>query len=353
MSDDPHPAAPGGSRPHPPAPDSTCPHPPAPDGTGPHPPAPARTYPHLTAPDGSRPHPPAPDSTGPHPPAPDSTCPHPPAPVRYVCGHAPREIERLALQSRIYDPVTRRLLSRAGIGEGNHVVDLGCGGGDVSLLAAEVVGPTGSVLGLDRSTEAIAAARARAREAGHAHARFVVAEIEDWTPDAPVDAVIGRFVLMHQRDPVAVLARAREWVRRGGVVAFVESDNAWCQPGRHSQPHSPTYHRIVESWQGILGAAGAHLDMGSRLAECFFAAGLPDPSEEVDVPTTGDPASPIFRFAVESLRSMLPLAVASGVPVPAAAEADSLEAALRAEVAALDGTLSAPPAHAVWARVPG
>ncbi|MCC7180318.1 MAG: methyltransferase domain-containing protein [Acidobacteria bacterium] len=292
-------------------------------------------------------------SDDPRPPAPDGTRPHPPAPVRYVCGHGPREIERLALQARIYEAVTRRLLSRAGIGAGFHVVDLGCGGGDVSLLAAEAVGPTGSVLGVDRSADAVAAATARAREAGHAHARFIVAELDAWAPATPVDAVVGRFVLMHQRDPVALVARARRWVRPGGVVAFVESDNAWCQPGRHSRPHSPTYHRIVRSWQGILGAAGAHLDMGSRLGEGFVAAGLPDPSEEVDVPTTGDPASPIFRFAVESLRSMLPLAAASGVPVPAAAEADSLEAALRAEVAALDGTLSAPPAHAVWARVRG
>jgi len=273
--------------------------------------------------------------------------------VTYVCGHAPREIARLALQSRIYEAVTRRLLSRAGIGAGRHVVDLGCGGGDVSLLAAEAVGPTGSVLGVDRSADAVAAARARAREAGQAHVRFVVAELDAWAPETQVDAVIGRFVLMHQRDPVSLLARARAWVRPGGVLAFVESDNAWCQPGRHSRPHSPTYHRIVQAWQRVLGAAGAHLDMGSRLAECFVAAGLPDPSDEVDTPTTGDPASPIFRFAVESLRSMLPLAAASGVPVPAAAEIDTLEASLRAEVAALGGTLSAPPGHAVWARVPG
>lgn len=273
--------------------------------------------------------------------------------VRYVCGHAPREIARLALQSRIYEAVTRRLLARAGIGAGYHVVDLGCGGGDVSLLAAEAVGPTGSVLGVDRSAEAVAAARARASDAGYVHVGFIAAELDAWAPETSVDAVVGRFVLMHQHDPVALLSRARAWVRPGGVMAFVESDNAWCQPGRHSQPHSPTYHRIVQSWQGILGAAGAHLDMGSRLAECFVAAGLSDPSDEVDTPITGDPGSAIFRFAVESLRSMLPLAAASGVPVPAAAEIDSLEASLRAEVVALGGTLSAPPAHAVWARVPG
>jgi ubiquinone/menaquinone biosynthesis C-methylase UbiE len=269
----------------------------------------------------------------------------------YVCGHDPRELDRLALQARIYDAVTRRLLGRAGIGPGHHVIDLGCGGGDVSLIAAEVVGSTGSVVGVDRSEAAVAVAAARARAAGLLHASFKVGELDAWAPPVPVDAVIGRFVLMHQRDPVAMLARARTWVHPGGVIAFLESDNAACQRGTHSQPHSATYHRIVQAWQAILGAAGAHLDMGTRLAACFVAAGLPDPSVEVDTYVSGDPNSPIFRFAVESLRSMLPLAATAGVPVPTPAEMERLETTLRAEVTAMGGTLSAPPAHAIWARV--
>jgi ubiquinone/menaquinone biosynthesis C-methylase UbiE len=275
----------------------------------------------------------------------------PPAPGEpaYVCGHAPREFDRLALQARLYDAVTRRLLVRAGVDRGHHVVDLGCGGGDVAVIAADAVGPEGLVTGVDRSPEAVRAAQARA--AAVPQLRFVVGELDTWQPASPVDAVIGRFVLMHQRDPAALLARARAWVRPGGVVAFVESDNAACQPGRHSRPHSPTYQRIVDVWQSTIRAAGAHVDMGSRLAATFAAAGYADPCVEVDTYTSGDPASPIFRFAVESLRSMLPMAAAAGIAAPAAGEIDALEAALRHEVAASHGVLSAPPAYAVWARV--
>jgi trans-aconitate methyltransferase len=268
---------------------------------------------------------------------------------RYVCGHAPREFDRLALQSRIYEAVTRRLLVRAGIDAGQSVVDLGCGGGDVTLIAADAVGLSGLVTGVDRSAEAVAAA---ARRAAHLpQVRVVVGDLDVWQPPEPVDAVIGRFVLMHQRDPAALLARARAWVRPGGVVAFVESDNAACQPGMHSRPHSATYQSIVEVWQAVIAAAGAHLDMGTRLMAAFEAAGLSDPSAEVDVYTSGDPGSPIFRFAVESLRSMLPMAAAAGIPAPKEHDLDRLEAALRDEVAANEGVLSAPPAHAVWARV--
>jgi trans-aconitate methyltransferase len=267
----------------------------------------------------------------------------------YVCGHAPREFDRLAVQARIYEAVTRRLLVRAGIDAGQSVVDLGCGAGDVTLIAAEAVGPAGVVTGVDRSASAVAAA---ARRAAHLpQVRVVVGELDTWEPPAPVDAVIGRFVLMHQCDPAALLARVRGWVRPGGVVAFVESDNAACQPGMHSRPHSATYHGIVAVWQQVIRSAGAHLDMGARLVATFAAAGLREASAETDVYTSGDPESPIFRFAVESLRSMLPMAAAAGIDAPAAADLDRVEAALRQEVVASGGVLSAPPAHAVWARV--
>lgn len=267
----------------------------------------------------------------------------------YVCGHAPREFDRLALQSRLYEAVTRRLLVRAGVDAGQHVVDLGCGGGDVSRLAADVVGSTGLVIGVDRAPDAVTAARART--AHLPQVRIVGGELDQWRPDAPVDAVIGRFVLMHQRDPIAVLARVRTWLRPGGVVALVESDTGGLQPGRHSRPHSPTYHRIVEVWQQTLRVARAHVAMGAGLVDAFVAAGLDDPSVEIDTYTSGDPASPIFPFAIESLRALLPMASAHGITAPAEAELDAIDAALRAEVAAADGVLSAPPAYAVWARV--
>lgn len=276
----------------------------------------------------------------------------PPAPRQhaYVCGHSAREIGRLAIQSRIYDAITRRALLRASIGAGQHVVDLGCGGGDVCLIAAELVGRSGRVTGVDRSPEA--AASARTRLAYLPQVQVAVAELDAWQPGEPVDAVIGRFVLMHQPNPVAALARARQWIRPGGVVTFVESDTAACRPGLHSEPHSPTYQRIVDVWQATMRAAGAHADMGSTLAGAFVAAGLDDPSIEIETYTSGDPASPIFRFAAESLRSMLPLATAAGIPTPDASEVDGLEDTLRREVVTRRGILRAPPAYAVWARVP-
>ncbi|MGD0201735.1 MAG: methyltransferase domain-containing protein, partial [Bryobacteraceae bacterium] len=67
----------------------------------------------------------------------------------YVMGHTNPERRRLALQASILRPFTERLLREAGIAWGMHVLDIGCGVGDVSMLAAGLVGRNGSVTSVD------------------------------------------------------------------------------------------------------------------------------------------------------------------------------------------------------------
>ena len=86
--------------------------------------------------------------------------------IDYVLGHSQREIRRLRTQAAILRPITERLLRNVKIGPGMRVLDLGCGAGDASMLAAEFVGPTGLVVGIDRSPEVLAVAAERAQAAG-------------------------------------------------------------------------------------------------------------------------------------------------------------------------------------------
>ena len=81
---------------------------------------------------------------------------------KYILGHSPAEVRRLMLQATILRPITERLLRSAKLGPGMRVLDLGCGAGDVSMLAAEFVGPSGAIVGIDRSPEVVASASARA-----------------------------------------------------------------------------------------------------------------------------------------------------------------------------------------------
>ena len=77
----------------------------------------------------------------------------------YPLGYTNDEARRLAMQAAYLEDLTADVLRRAGVGTGLHVLDLGCGVGDVSLLVARMVGTAGSVLGIDRSTDTIEIAR--------------------------------------------------------------------------------------------------------------------------------------------------------------------------------------------------
>jgi ubiquinone/menaquinone biosynthesis C-methylase UbiE len=149
----------------------------------------------------------------------------------YVLGHADLEIERLQFQADIIAGVSRRLIRECGIGPGMRVLDIGCGAGDVSMLLAEAVGDTGSVVAFDRESRAIEMARTKAIAAGHRQIEFVVASDEAFPACGVFDAAIGRDILHHQSDPVAMIRRAATAVRQGGVVAFHE-------PAGHVSSHT-------------------------------------------------------------------------------------------------------------------
>src|SRR5215831_18724685 len=121
------------------------------------------------------------------------------AAARYVMGHTDRERRRLALQASILNPFTEQLLRRAGVAGGMRVLDVGCGLGDLSLLAARLVGRHGSVTAIDLDPTALSVAEERAREQGLENVSFLHAQVDQYVPERPFDAVIGRHILIHTR----------------------------------------------------------------------------------------------------------------------------------------------------------
>src|SRR5689334_2745261 len=93
-------------------------------------------------------------------------------PPEYVLGSSEEEVARLDLQAGAIAPATALLLQAAGIGPGMRVLDLGSGPGHVALMVAEMVGPEGSVLGVDQSAALLEVAERRRQEAGLANVAF-------------------------------------------------------------------------------------------------------------------------------------------------------------------------------------
>ena len=101
----------------------------------------------------------------------------------YALGYSMHESRRLEAQASFYRDLTEDVLLRAGLDRGMRVLDLGCGVGDISLLAGEIVGPTGCVLGVDQSTDSINTAERRATDAGQCSwVGFATANLATYEP---------------------------------------------------------------------------------------------------------------------------------------------------------------------------
>jgi ubiquinone/menaquinone biosynthesis C-methylase UbiE len=266
----------------------------------------------------------------------------------YVLGHSKQELCRLMLQAENLRPITTRLLREAGLAPGMRVVDLGCGVGDVALLAAEMVGPTGTVIGIDRNTTAIVTARKRASAAGYTNIEFIEANARAFAGSGTCDLAIGRYVLVHQSDPAALIRAAATHLRPGGAVAFHEVFlvGTWW-----SYPSVPLWQQTSDLINKAFASVVTHPDAGARMIEHFHNAGLPPPSLFSETPVGGRPDSPLYRWAAETLRTLLARAEEVGLVRSGEIDIDSLEERLRQAVTAVHGQIGFAHQHCGWARI--
>ncbi len=266
----------------------------------------------------------------------------------YAPGHSERELDRLSTQARMYEPFTRQLFREAGLLPGMRVLDVGCGSGDVALLAGEIVGPTGVVVGVDRAAAAIVRARARAKSQRASNVQFVEGDPTLISLVGGFDAIVGRLILMYYADPIDTLRKLLAHLRPGGIVAFQEFDENGCK----SHPPSPTYQRCVNWITRTLQLSGAHSSTGLELYRIFQGAGLPAPVLRLDGAISGGQSAPYDALA-EVVRSLLPAMEPFGVATAAEVEIDSLALRIRDEVLAANGVVVAPLLVGAWARHQG
>lgn len=263
----------------------------------------------------------------------------------YVLGHSDRELARLERQAAFFGDMTRDGLVRAGIVPGMRVLDLGCGVGDVSSIAADLVGPKGQVVGIDISEDALVIATRRMHAAGHDHVRFVHSTIDEFADYGDFDAVVGRFILIHVSDPAALLALLTQRVRPNTTIAFIEMDVGTAT----ALPPLPLMERCVNWIIEVYRRAGRESEMGSKLFAAFRSAGLsPSMTGFTRIGSEGDQDG--FAFLTESVRSMLPAMEKLGIARPEEVGIDTLRERLVAEAAGGSHCIFYPRLVAAWAK---
>ncbi|HEX9923525.1 MAG TPA: class I SAM-dependent methyltransferase [Anaerolineae bacterium] len=265
---------------------------------------------------------------------------------QYVLGHSNEELDRLIKQAHFFGDLTEQVLRLAGLEPGMRVLDVGCGVGDVSFLAASLVGPEGEVIGLDKSPEAIALASQRVTAAGLTNVHFVTQDLSELTLDEPVDALIGRLVLMYFADPAVILRRLAGFLKPGGLVVFHELDST----ASKSEPVCGLFETTVGRINQTFTRAGADIRMGLKLARVFQEAGLPRPQMLQGARVENGPDSEAYNVITQLARTLLPLMERTGVATAAEVDIDTLANRLREEAVANNATWVSPGFIGAWVR---
>lgn len=248
----------------------------------------------------------------------------------YTLGRTSHETTRLIEQSRIYGESTHRLCKRAGIIDGMRVLEIGSGAGDVALTLAELVGPTGQVVGVDVNADILGTARQRATDAGTRNVEFIAGDARTLTFSEKFDAVVGRFVLMYMADPREAFATLITHLKPGGIAAFQEPEYTLYPAFLH--PDTPLMNQLITWILDVFEHSGAHLNMGIGLYQTFVDAGLPPPTMHLESPIGAAEAWAGYRYMATIFQSLLPLLEKYGLATAEQVDVDTLAARIRQEV---------------------
>ena len=190
----------------------------------------------------------------------------------YILGTHDDEISRLALQHQVWRPRALDAWHRAGFTIGQTILDIGCGPGYAAVDLADVVGPTGRVVAIDRSRRFLDVLEGTRRQRGldHIETRELDLDAAD-LPAIEADGAWSRWVFAFVKKPRALLARVGGTLKRGGVLVLHEYFHyaTW-----RLAPRSPEIEEFVNtvmtSWRASGGEPDIGLDLPRWLAELGF-----------------------------------------------------------------------------------
>jgi SAM-dependent methyltransferase len=189
---------------------------------------------------------------------------------RYVIRGGVEGRQRLRLLNEVMGPSTRALLAEVKIPQGATCLDIGCGGGDVTVDLARAVGPQGRVVGVDLDDVELDLARQEAKTNCLSNVTFERQDVTTWEPVEHFDVVYSRFLLTHLPNPAALVATVRRHLRPGGVFIVEDIDFR----GHFAEPSCHALVRSVEFYTQVVQKRGADPNIGPRVPALLREAGF-------------------------------------------------------------------------------
>jgi 2-polyprenyl-3-methyl-5-hydroxy-6-metoxy-1,4-benzoquinol methylase len=217
---------------------------------------------------------------------------------------------RLRLIGDVLRPSTLRLLRAAGITQGMACLDVGCGGGDVTLELARLVGPRGRVVGIDIDTIKLELARQEAEHEQLPNVAFQVFDATALDTESNYDLVYARFLLTHLRDPQTVLRQIVRAAKPGGAIVLedINHDAIFCYPP------CAALDRYISLYNQVALLKGADPQIGLKLPELLRLVGAHAIGLNVVQPAFTDGAGKrIHQITLENISEAI---IAGGLATP-------------------------------------
>jgi ubiquinone/menaquinone biosynthesis C-methylase UbiE len=218
----------------------------------------------------------------------------------YLLAGQTSELERLQLQSRVWELAGRRLLGEIGDGRGARAADIGCGVMGWLRLLSEWVGPDGEVVGTDVDDAMLAAAEQFVVDEGLGNVVLVKDDVFESNLEASsFDLVHSRFVISPLARGAEQMATYRRLARPAGIVALED----WDKGSWHFNPPAPALEQLI----GLIGQAFgrvSELDGGRTHLDLFSSVGIEANirAEVLALP----PGHPYLRLPIQMTTGLAP-----------------------------------------------
>lgn len=219
----------------------------------------------------------------------------------YLLAGQPTELERLQLQSKVWEPAGRKLLAQLPRGSGRRALDVGCGVMGWLRILSEWVAPGGSVVGSDIDDKMLAGAKSFIEAEGLRNVTLLKDDL--FASQLPP----GSFDLVHSRFQIAPLGRAaeqltiyRRLVKPGGWIVIEDPDMAsW-----RVNPGAPSVERLIDLIEEGFRVAGGNFNAGRELPGLLRGLRV-EPSMEAHIVALA-PGHPYLRLPLQFANALRP-----------------------------------------------